>query len=267
MILETFIAVNSTVLATRAINTKIEKDMKEKILSDGLYHVTTAENAKKIMEAGYIKPSNTILSLGKKKCFFFAGLPSYRDLSSNCASEASKYEFKAIKLEPNNEELSNFKQRTFNDDSITFEGRCDLPLDRTQVVDLVLDIDDKGNIYTREKTEEELKEYVPNPKLVEKMSSNIISIMGKSYVNEYKTVGKKLIGKLKAFRDRITRKKVPMLAETDNLEQDLRQDMQVPATYTNDLRKQVYEQQEISDNYIEGKTRIIEKTIESREIE
>ena len=149
MVLETFVAINSGVLATRAINTKVDKDMRNKILSDGLYHVTTDENAEKIMESGYIKPSNVILSLGKKKCFFFAGTPSYKDLSSNCASEATKYEFKAIKLMPNNEELSKFRQRTFNDDSITYKGRCNLPKERTEVVDLVLDIDEKGNIFSK----------------------------------------------------------------------------------------------------------------------
>jgi len=60
-----------------------------------------------------------LLSLGRKKCFFFAGTPSYKDLASNCASEASKLEFKAVKLMPNEEELSKFKQRSFNYDSIT----------------------------------------------------------------------------------------------------------------------------------------------------
>ena len=200
MVLETFAAINSALLATRAINTKIEQDMRNKILADGLYHVTTAENAEKIMESGHIRPSSNILSLGSKKCFFFAGLPSYRDLSSNCASEASKYEFKAIKILPNSEELSNFRQRSFNDDSITFKGRCDLPEERTQIVDLVLDIDEKGNIYTREKTEEELEKYIPKEELVQKMqelgSNNTLGIMGKAYLTEYKTVGQKLIKKL-----------------------------------------------------------------------
>lgn len=268
MILETFIAVNSAVLATRAINTKIETTMKEKILSDGLYHVTTAKNAQKIMESGYINPSNSILSLGKKKCFFFAGLPEYKDLCSNCASEASRYEFKAIKLNPNSEELSNFRQRTFNDDSITFEGRCELPMDRTQVVDLVLDIDDKGNIYTREKTEEEMERYVPNPDLVKKMTllnSNVISIMGKSYVNEYKTIGSKLISKLKAFRDKIMGKNVPSLAASSSISQELNQEEQQEAPYANDLKKQVCEEKEISKKYIE-ENKMEKKTVENKEI-
>lgn len=63
MILETFAAVNSALFITRAINTKIEQDMREKILSDGLYHVTTEESAEKIIESGHIRPSNMLLSL------------------------------------------------------------------------------------------------------------------------------------------------------------------------------------------------------------
>ena len=96
-----------------------------------------------------------LLSLGRKKCFFFAGTPSYKDLASNCASEASKLEFKAVKLMPNEEELSKFKQRSFNYDSITQVGKYYLPEERTKVADLVLDIDEKGNIFTREKTEQD----------------------------------------------------------------------------------------------------------------
>ena len=269
MILETFVAVNSAVLATRAINTKIETKMKDKILTAGLYHVTTAENAQKIMESGYIKPSNSILSLGRKKCFFFAGLPSYRDLSSNCASEASKYEFKAIKLEPNSEEISKFRQRSFNDDSITFQGRCELPEERTRIVDLVLDIDEKGNIYTREKTEEEMEKYVPNPELVKKMTtlnSNVLSILGKSYVKEYQTVGSKLISKLKAFADRIKSSKIPKLTGTDNEKQYTNIDEEDSREYNNVLMEQVYEDQRICANYMEEKAKSTDENIIDKEI-
>jgi hypothetical protein len=47
MILQTFVAANSTIIASRAINAKVKEDMKQKILSDGLYHVTTEDAAKK----------------------------------------------------------------------------------------------------------------------------------------------------------------------------------------------------------------------------
>ncbi len=254
MVLETFVAINSGVLATRAINTKVDKDMRNKILSDGLYHVTTDENAEKIMESGYIKPSNVILSLGKKKCFFFAGTPSYKDLSSNCASEATKYEFKAIKLMPNNEELSKFRQRTFNDDSITYKGRCNLPKERTEVVDLVLDIDEKGNIFTREKTEEELENYVPKPELVEKMkeqgNTNILNVIGKAYVNEYKTVGQKIMKKLTELKKRFSKQKSLELPEANNVSSYYNQ-----KDISESLKQSVYtpEQSYIIDKQSEGK--------------
>ena len=176
-----------------------------------IYYVTTDENAEKIMESGHIRPSGVVLSGGTRKCFFFAGLPSYRDLASNCAKEATKYEFKAVKLRPNSEELSKFKQRSFNDDSITFKGRCELPKERTEIVDLVLDIDEKGNIYTREKTEQELEQYVPKPDLVQRMqelgNNNMLKVMGKAYVTEYKTVGQKILKKINEFKDRLTKNK------------------------------------------------------------
>ena len=265
MILQTFVAVNSAILATRAINTKIDEEMKDKILDDGLYHVTTAENAEKIMESGHIRPSGIILSGGTKKCFFFAGLPSYRDLSSNCASEATKYEFKAIKLLPNNEELSKFRQRSYNDDSITFKGKCELPEERTQVVDLVLDIDEKGNIYTREKTEEELEKYIPKPELVQKMqelgNNNMFKVMGKAYLREYKTVGQKLAKKIAEIKDRLTNKKLELPGanikedEYKCSEKDISQELKnstytVEEAYKND---KMFEEKEEQNLHIENK--------------
>ncbi len=258
MILQSFVAINSAILATRAINTKIEKDMREKILTDGLYHVTTDENAQKIMESGHIRPSNIILSGGTRKCFFFAGLPSYRDLASNCASEATKYEFKAIKLNPNNEELSKFRQRSFNDDSITFKGKCELPEERTQVVDLVLDIDEKGNIYTREKTEAELEEYVPRPELVQKMqelgNNNMIKVMGKAYLREYKTVGQKLLKKINDFKDRLTKNKRLELAE-ENVNVSNEQNEIKENSIAEELKNSTYtiEEAYINDKQLEEK--------------
>jgi len=252
MVLESFIAVNSAMLATRAINTKIEQDMKDKILDEGLYHVTTAENAQKIIESGHIKPSSNILSLGSKKCFFFAGLPSYKDLASNCASEAAKYEFKAVKLNPNSEELSKFRQRAFNDDSITFKGRCDLPEERTEVVDLVLDIDEKGNIYTREKTEEELEKYIPKDELVQKMqelgSNNMLGVMAKSYIREYKTVGQKIIKKLTDIKNRFVKRQNLSLPEINI--KDNQCDFTKENNISDELKNDTYS---IEESYINDK--------------
>lgn len=269
MILKTFIAVNSAILVTRAINTKIDESMREKILSDGLYHVTTEENADKIMRLGHIKPSSNLLSLGSKKCFFFAGLPSYKDLASNCASEASKYEFKAIKIMPNAEELSKFKQRSFNDDSITYKGKCELPDERTKIVDLVLDIDDKGNIYTREKTQEELeKQYIPSDELVKKMKSlaksNVIGVMGKAYISEYKTVGRKISTKLSSLKDILMGKKQIKLPKgnSDNVNYgDIQNDSN---NIIDDLGADVFDIEEIYGNYNQEKNES-EISVESKE--
>ena len=257
MILETFVAVNSALFVTRAIHTKIEQEMREKILSDGLYHVTTEESAAKIMESGHIRPSNMFLSLGSKKCFFFAGTPSYKDLASNCASEATKYEFKAVKLMPNKEELSKFRQRSFNDDSITFKGKCNLSEERTKIVDLVLDIDEKGNIFTREKTEEELEnEYIPKAELVQKMSSltnnNVVGIMGKAYFEEYNTVGKKIWNKIKKLTDKITNSKTLKLPEEKTTTQE-KAYINEGKNMTEMLENCTYDEKKVSENYVETK--------------
>lgn len=267
MVLETFVAINSTIIATRAINTKIQDKMKEKILTDGLYHVTTEKNAEKIMESGYIKPSGNIASYGRKKCFFFAGAPSYKDLCSNCTSETMKYEFKAVKLSPNEEELAKFKQRSFNDDAITFKGKCNLPKERAEIVDLVLDIDEKGNIFTREKTEEELEKYVPKEDLVQKMNqlenSNILLATGKAYMNEYKSIGKKVMDKLAGLKN--------IFKKQDKTEYLPKANENIANEYTgenmlNSLKEDVYKEEEIQAKYLENDNKEKEINVEEREL-
>lgn len=264
MILETFVAVNSTIIATRAINTKIKKEMKEKILKDGLYHVTTEENAKMIMKSGYIKPSGNIASYGRKKCFFFAGIPNYKDLCSNCTFETIKYEFKAVKVSPNEEELSKFRQRSFNDDAITFKGKCNLPEERAKVVDLVLDIDEKGNIFTREKTEKELEKYEPKEELVKEMKklSNSIRTLatGKAYINEYKTIGGKIFDKLKNIF-----KRKDMAAYLPKANENMINGVE-NKNVLSDLKESVYKEEEMQSKYLENGNKEKEMNIEEKEL-
>ena len=55
-----------------------------KIVNEGLYHFTSLENAKKILDSGYIKPSSPFVSYGtKEKCYFFAGMPDYETYAQN----------------------------------------------------------------------------------------------------------------------------------------------------------------------------------------
>lgn len=166
MLIETFILADLLLLLTKAVYTKVidKSETHKKIINEGLYHLTTIEAANKIMESGYINPSNGLTSLGNKKCFFFPGIPNYINICINTANYANKYEMTAIKLKVNEEELDSFKQRSFSDNAIIYEGKCILPKDRCEIVSLVLDLDGK-NIIVREKKKDE--EYIPSNELID----------------------------------------------------------------------------------------------------
>ena len=180
MILESFIVANgvanTVAILSKMVHTKVEndKEMTDKILSDGIYHVTTLENANKIIGSGHIRPSGNFASYGRKKCFFFAGTPNYENICINCKTSALNYEFSAIKVMPNKEELASFKQRSLNDGAITFLGKCDLPENRANIVQMVLDLDKDNKVISREKTEEEIEkgEYIPSKILSDKLKIN-----------------------------------------------------------------------------------------------
>lgn len=184
-ILGSFLAINSGLaIASKAVNTKITEPMNEKIISEGLYHVTTKENVEAILKSKYVKPSGYVASYGKKKSFFFGGLPNANDLRKNVYGSLSVYEFDALKIDIKKDEygndlpkedarkiLSKFKQRILNDDAISYEGKCLLNDKCCSHVSLVYDFDKDHNIVLREKTQEEIDNgYKPSEEIIEALN-------------------------------------------------------------------------------------------------
>ena len=286
MILGTFIAINSGILATKMIYTKVDEKMNNEIINNGLYHVTTPENADKILESGYIKPSSNFISMGSKKCFFFAGKPSYNDLLRNVSSSSTSYEFSAVKIDlkkdaQNNEVptekakeiLSNFKQRSFNDDAIVYKGKYELNNSCATKVQMVLDLDEKGNIISREKTEEEIEkgEYVPSQELVDKLNlhkltNNTKLNSLKSYPVEVKETFLKVFSK---FKDMFTRNKNtkmlnPPNNDLSNLSNSNENVIADTSDFSKDLQGMVKSNEEI-ENIKSNEEPNLQKNIEDKE--
>lgn len=214
MILETIVIVDTLLLIKKAIYTKVidKSEVHNKIVNEGLYHLTTMENAIAIMESGYIKPSNSLISMGREKCFFFPGLPSYINLCINTANYANKYEIPAIKIRINESELNSLKQRSFADNIIVYEGKCVIPRDRTEIVSLVLDFDKDHNIIVREKGIDEV--YQPSEELVKELKLkegyiNTLKNLLKGYVREVKDLKTNIFNltmySYKAVKDKLNR--------------------------------------------------------------
>lgn len=194
MILETFLACNCAVLASKMIYTKVDKvnEIRKNILEQGLYHITKEENADSIIQQGVINPSNNFLSLGRKKVFFFAGIPQLEVIRENIANQYRQYEWTAVKIMLQERDLSSYKTRVIGDNSVIYNGKCELNQNTVKKVKLVLDINREGNLYLREKTPEESEkgDYVPPDVVKQKfeVSQNPIQLykdIGASYLGTF----------------------------------------------------------------------------------
>ncbi len=177
-------------VVSRAIATKIkESEVKDKILDEGIYHFTSDECADKILESKHIKPSSMLVSyFTGRKTYFFAGPPDMHQFRTNLPSKMNPllneiYEYTAIKVKPDEKDLSNFKMRKFSDDVIVhdgafhfdtiLDGQCNVHEDKITKVNLVVDLDKDGKICFREKTPEEIEkgDYTPSDKLKNRLES------------------------------------------------------------------------------------------------
>ena len=263
MILESFLVASGVSIASRMVHTKVEKDKQvtDKILSDGIYHITSIENANKIIDSGHIRPSSNLISMGRKKCFFFAGTPDYDQICSNCASSATKYEFSAIKVMPNKDELASFKQRSLNDGAITFIGKCDLPEDRANIVQMVLDLDKDNKVISREKTEEEIKkgDYIPSEMLYEKLklSDNkkieMAKKLGGSYIKEFSVPVRKVVNIIGDMFKKIYGEKTLMLDKSKEETEVEKCDGNNENKFRESLKEQTVSQELIINDSSEGK--------------
>lgn len=172
MILNTFIVVGVAILAsyvaTKGVYRKIDNHATfTKILNEGLYHFTSEENCKKIIESGYVKAVDRRTSYSiVKKSFFFAGIPSFENLEINTGL-GNNAKLTAIKIKPTFEQLASFKCRNLNDDSIVYDGNCNVDDKNVSIAYLISELDKNGHIQYKEVKKEIYDSYVPSKEFQE----------------------------------------------------------------------------------------------------
>lgn len=104
------------------------KTLIDHTVENGLYHLTTADGAQKIIESGYVKASSATTSYGAKKAFFFSGVPSVQNVALNMDNIPSK--ITAVKINTDVEQLvtPNFKYRP-DDAAIVHKGNYEIKND------------------------------------------------------------------------------------------------------------------------------------------
>jgi hypothetical protein len=176
-------------------------ELMNEIEKQGLYHFTSKENAKKIVESKEIHGTGgleSIATMGKKRTYFFAGLPSFDQMFYNLDRATTQYEMTAVKTHPDKEKIKQLKYRDNFDEAIVMEGDYDLKGEKQEIVSVVLDYKD-GKAFYREKTFEELeKGYVPDRKVVNFLQYKK-SVKGriKGQVDQMKLISKKTINNIK----------------------------------------------------------------------
>ena len=175
----------------KTIRSDIMEESKEIIAQKNLYHFSDEKGIEAILKSGYIKPSDTITSYGKKVAFMFGGLPTLDEFASNLDKEIFPYEnpaqiYNAVEINIKKEELGNYKVRPFADSAVMYEGYCVLPNERAKKVQVVADLkrdengesilDENGRpvgIELRKRTREEIEQspdkYIPKQDYIDFM--------------------------------------------------------------------------------------------------
>ncbi|HHW68778.1 MAG TPA: hypothetical protein GX747_00355, partial [Tenericutes bacterium] len=156
-----------------------DKNDIEKITEEGLYHVTSEEAVKSIIDSGFFKPSNIITSYGNRKVFFFAGIPKFKEAMLNGIKDIEEQKLIAVKIKPTKEQLQGFKVRKYDDGAIAHIGKLYIEQIDTSIAYLILDINEKGELYFKETTKEEYYNHKPS-KIVEQ------EINIKNFISAYK---------------------------------------------------------------------------------
>ncbi len=134
-----------------------------KITNEGLYHITSLENAQNIMNEGTVNASKPgITSYGKAKSFFFAGTPNLGEVCLNLDTYQEK--LVAVKIKESNDTIikENFKYRVDDDFTIMHDGNFNFNKENAQIVYLGLTVNEQGEFTYKEISKEDYQTYSLN---------------------------------------------------------------------------------------------------------
>ena len=201
------IAVLKKVEELKSVQTDLTEQMKQKILDEGLYHITTKEKAQAIVDSGFFAPTQGVLDNHFSKSrdgskyadfvYMFAGKPDKYLLSKNTTHMLSGNgdgTYYAVKHKPDKFELENYTQR-LQDGAITYEGKLDIKNSHPEIVRLKIE---KGKI-----VEIPLDEKV---KPLSKPKKIIRKTIGK--IQSYHSTGKEISQAIKHYFDRDEKSKL-----------------------------------------------------------
>lgn len=160
----------------KSFQADLKDETKQKILTEGIYHLTTRENAERIVESGFMMPSKGLVNNHFSKSihgkefadfvYMFAGKTDLYMLSKNVShrlGDKNDGTFYAVKHTPDKYEVENYTER-FQDGAITYEGKLDIANSNPEIVRFKLE---KGKL-----VEIPLDEKVEKPSFIKRTLRN-----------------------------------------------------------------------------------------------
>ena len=194
MLVETFVigslAGYAKTVYLKSKQLELEDEVKDKILSEGLYHITSKENAENIVKSGYFIPTKGVLKNHFSKSrygdnfanlvYMFAGKPTKEIFQNNMGLSTFKDgTIYAVKHTPDVYELNNYTQR-LEDSSVTYEGRLDITNSKPELVRFMMRNGELVQIPWNEKVDAKLSNKTLIGKL--KMISAAYKELGKNII-------------------------------------------------------------------------------------
>lgn len=132
------VILSPVIAASKSSNSQLlmSRDLMLKAYNEGIYHFTSDEASKMIMETNYVRASNSFTSYGKKRSFFFAGIPSFEDLAVNSllySKDGVAKKLTAVKINLPYEELAEFNYRDRNDCALLHDGNLEFDNNKAKI--------------------------------------------------------------------------------------------------------------------------------------
>ncbi len=128
-------------------------NVKQNILDNGLYHITSENSAQAILDSGYVKSSGYFSSLGERKAYFFGGIPTLEQVSINLMSVAETQV--AVKFNIDEANIENFSYRFKDDGAVVCKGNYNFDRQNAEIVYLGLKVDEHQNLRYEEISKKE----------------------------------------------------------------------------------------------------------------
>lgn len=204
----------------KSFQSDLKDKTKQKIVTEGIYHLTTRENAERILESGFMMPSKGVVNNHFSKSihgkgfadfvYMFAGKPDLYMLSKNLShrlGEKNDGTFYAVRHTPDKYEIENYTER-FQDGAITYEGKLDIANSNPEIVRFKLE---KGEL-----VEIPLDEKVEKPSFMKRTIRN-----GKLRATNIKSTYKEIFGAIKFSVNSKSKKKFKELKQQRKRENKL----------------------------------------------